>query len=102
MKRSPLRTVSAKRRRENAARKAVRHAVFERDGYTCRLAGLGVGECFGPLTPHHILKASQGGPYIEDNLAALCAYHNDAIEASAEVALRAAAVGLVRRHSQGG
>ena len=92
----PLRRVSKKRAKEKPERDTVRQAVFERDG-RCRLTGMGVGECFGPPTYHHIRKASQGGQYTVQNGAMLCAFHNGEIEKSAEVALRACALGLVKK-----
>lgn len=94
MKRSPLRPVSRKRARENRTKAPIREAVFERDG-ACRLRG--VGECFGPLTPHHVRKASQGGEYSVDNLVALCAHHNGLLESDADFAALARRLGLVIR-----
>jgi hypothetical protein len=82
MNRKPLRRVSAKRRRLMVARKPVVQAVFERDNYTCRAQGMpGVGECFGPLTPHEILSRSRAGRTDEnllnaDGMLTLCAHHN--------------------------
>lgn len=79
-----MKAVSDKRRLENAGHAAIRLQVFERDDSTCRAAFLGYSLCFGPLTPHHILKASQGGKYAFDNLASLCQHHNDLAEADAD------------------
>lgn len=72
---------------------ATRAAVFARDGGQCLLlrtrfleadgqpAGSRLGTCHGnPLTPHHLRKAGQGGPYSLRNLITLCAGHNDRIE----------------------
>lgn len=69
-------------------------AVFARDGFRCQAAGLDFGECFGSLTPHHLLKASQGGRYTVDNLLTLCSAHNDRVE---DYPLRARQLGLVRK-----
>lgn len=59
----------------------IRAVVFDRD-VRCRLAGsLGTGPCFGTrMTPHHLRKAGQGGPYSIENLVTLCANHNDWVE----------------------
>lgn len=73
MKRSPL------RRKPRKVDGGVRDAVFERDDYTCQ-APPEWGSHFGPLTPHHLLKASQRGQYTVENLITLCAYHNEYVE----------------------
>lgn len=93
--------MSAKKRRENAKHEAIRVRVFERDDWTCRAALHGVGgPCFGPLTPHHILKASQRGKYEESNLVTLCAHHNDLIEQDADFAATMHRLGYVRRSGE--
>lgn len=82
-----LRSIPPKKRRENRAKKAVREAVFARDG-GCLLSpwaplnkeGRDWGPCLGPLTPHHLLKASQGGAFTEENLVTTCSMHNSMIE----------------------
>lgn len=56
-----------------------------------------VGLCFGPLTPHHVRKAGQGGAYDDDNLVPLCAFHNGLLEADADVAALGRSLGLVKR-----
>lgn len=87
---------SRPRAEERARRDRVRAEVFERDERTCRLAGVrGAGRCFGPLTFHHRLKAGQGGTYTVRNGAALCAHHNDELEASADLAAIGRRLGLV-------
>lgn len=99
-RKTPLRSTYGTRRSETEAadRFVVRALVFARDGYRCRLADVdGAGRCFGPLTPHHVRKASQGGEYTPANLAVLCAHHNDEIEADADLAALARTLGLVRR-----
>lgn len=106
MKRTPLKRttglarggrMSARSKRKEEARAdelIEREFVFARDGHRCRAAGLW-DRCHGPLTPHHVLKASQGGAYHRDNLVALCAHHNDLIEADADFAVVARDAGLV-------
>lgn len=65
-----------------------RELVYARDQQVCRLAHIWphnqgvVPSCIGPLTPHHLRKAGQGGPYTLINLLTLCAGHNDWIEAA--------------------
>ena len=93
-----MRAVSKKRARENRQHRAIREAVFERDHHRCQFSkhnGLqyAVG-CFGPLTVHHLKKASAGGSYSEDNLVTLCAFHNSWIE---DWPLQAETLGLVVR-----
>ncbi len=106
IRRTRLKPVSAKRQREALGRAAVRAAVFERDEWTCRLgwsaqvirmtteATRRFPHCYGPLTPHHLLKTTQGGRYTEENLVSLCATHNDWVEQEPLVAWR---MGLVIR-----
>jgi 5-methylcytosine-specific restriction endonuclease McrA len=72
-----VRAVSKKRAKAKPAERAAREAVFERDR-GCVLTGW--SPCAGPLTPHHLLKQSQGGPWALDNLVALCAHHNGDVE----------------------
>jgi 5-methylcytosine-specific restriction endonuclease McrA len=92
--------MSAKRRRALAGRADVRAAVFARDDWRCRLHGFTLaGACFGPLTPHHVVKSSQGGAYSLDNLVTLCSSHNDRLEADAGLARLAVELGLVVRRS---
>lgn len=77
-RKKPVNPVSAKRRAEAPARAVVREQVFARDGHRCRLAGIaGTGPCMGPLTPHHLEKAAQQGPYSVENMLTACAAHND-------------------------
>lgn len=73
MKRSPL------RRKKRGFDLEIRDAVFDRDNYACQ-APADWGSHFGVLTPHHLLKASQGGKYTTENLITLCAYHNEYVE----------------------
>jgi hypothetical protein len=96
VKRSRLKPMSDKRRAENRARAPIREAVFRRDNYRCRLADRSdiAGPCFGVLTPHHLLKASAGGAYVEANLVALCAGHNSWVECEP---ILATGLGLVFR-----
>lgn len=100
MKRKRLRPMSDKRRAELPEHDRVRAAVFARDCHKCQAKVRGVltrWRCSGPLTFHHIRKAAQGGRYTEDNGVALCAGHNDILEADADAAAEAEAVGLVVR-----
>ena len=84
--------VSEKRRAERVERDAVRAKVLASG--QCVLAGKWLGRpCGGPLTPHHLLKASQGGAYSEENLVPVCAVHNSTIE---DYPLEAQALGMVR------
>jgi hypothetical protein len=105
VKRSPL-----KRRRSRIAvrplteaeadrRWAVRAQVYARDRYRCLLERAGEGPCSGLLTPHHLRKAGQGGPYTVENLVALCARHNSWVE---DEPLRAHELGLVIRAGEDG
>jgi 5-methylcytosine-specific restriction endonuclease McrA len=88
--------MSKKRRGDTALRKEVRARVFARDRFTCVLRGVaGAGTCFGPLTPHHKLKASQGGAYSEENLVSMCSSMNDRLESDADLAARARKLGYV-------
>lgn len=87
------RTRKGKRKRlTNRDKDPIRTAVFDRDG-GCLLDEY--SPCFGVLTVHHRRKASQGGGYTLDNLAALCQFHNDEIEADADLAAYCRTVGLV-------
>lgn len=81
MKRSRLNPMSKKRRASLGERERVRLEVFQRDG-GCQLAWAvsAIPACAGPLTVHHLLKASQGGPYHPENLVVLCAFHNGWVE----------------------
>lgn len=73
----------------------IRAEVYRRDG-RCRLERVpGAGMCHGPLTPHHRRKGGQGGGYTTENLVALCAHHNDELEADADLALLGRTMGLV-------
>lgn len=94
---------SAKREAARAERTVTRELVFARDRHTCQVVAAGaatnyaVGRCYGPLTPHHRRKEGQGGAYNLDNLRAACSFHNDQLEADANLAAWAHGVGLVVR-----
>jgi len=93
-----MRAVSKRQAALNRAKAPIRERVFARDGYRCRLQAVeGAGRCFGGITPHHVVKASQGGAYTVDNLVTLCAHHNDQVEADADLAALAHRLGLVTR-----
>lgn len=96
MRRTPLRPMSKKRAKEMRRNALVREAVFQRDGYRCQAPAGFAGSCFGPLTFHHLLKASQGGDYTVTNGLTLCAHHNGAVE---DHPAEAHALGLVVRRS---
>lgn len=93
-----MRAISKKRSSALIYQGRIRAEVFERDG-GCILAGRGLlGPCGGaPMTPHHLLKASQGGRYEYANLVTLCARHNTAVEDHPN---EAHALGLVVRHGE--
>lgn len=103
MKRSRLSPMSKKRRASLAERERVRLEVFQRDGFCMFWAhtqGMTTAEmaklpsCAGPLTPHHLLKASAGGPYTAANLLTLCSRHNVFVEEAPDLCWR---MGLVIR-----
>jgi hypothetical protein len=83
-----LSPTSKKRVEELKERPAIRSRVFVRDGGCLLAPGLPLnqaerdwGACFGtPFTFHHVVKASDGGKYTEDNGKTLCAFHNDTVE----------------------
>lgn len=93
---------SKKREAELAERVIIRQRVLARDRHRCQLAlagaehGYDVGECWGGLEAHHIVKASQLGPYSEENLVTLCSSMNYRLEAEPELAAFARSVGLVK------
>ncbi len=92
---------STKRAAEADRRAEVRRQVFARDRM-CQVLALGagvypIGPCAGILTPHHRRKASQGGGYTPECLVTVCCFHNDALEADADLARWAHSVGLVVR-----
>lgn len=105
-RRRRIRAQSKKGRARARAQAKVRHAVFERDGHQCQLrrfTWLGgdpelrrddVEACYGHLTPHHLLKAGQGGEDSVENEVTLCAFHNDWVEDHPDLAEQ---LGLVRR-----
>lgn len=83
---------------EFADRVRIRATVYARDGERCRLDGHEGHECQSSLlTVHHLLKASQGGPYSVDNLVTLCAEANDWVEDNPDAAH---SVGLVCRRGE--
>jgi 5-methylcytosine-specific restriction endonuclease McrA len=59
VKRSPLKPISSKRRKQIAERKAVREQVIARDG-KCRALGVWPGHvCEGHVEVHEIVRRSQ-------------------------------------------
>jgi 5-methylcytosine-specific restriction endonuclease McrA len=86
---------SAKRKAGRAERDRVREAVFRRDGHRCQLLPRDPEHrCWGPLTFHHLRKASAGGGYTEENGLTLCAGGNTWVEDHPDRALE---LGLVIR-----
>jgi hypothetical protein len=70
-------------------------AVLERDGGLCQLRNtFGVPACFGPATPHHLVKQGQCGEDSLENEVTLCSFHNGWVEDHPD---HARALGLVRR-----
>lgn len=96
-RRAQIRYYSAKREATREQRDAVREFVFRRDG-GCVCAGVPeMGRCEGPLTPHHLRKASAGGEYQPNNLVALCARMNRWVEDHPDLAWE---LGLVVRRGE--
>lgn len=96
MRRTRLKPRSEKKIAADALKPPVREAVFRRDNYRCLMAGrFELGDCLGPMTPHHLRKDGQGGAYSVENLVTLCAHHNAAVEWQADTAW---ALGLVQRN----
>lgn len=103
-----IKPVSDKRAALRDEHAEVRAAVFARDRWRCQLeADLlvrrhradralleAVGPCRGPLTPHHLQKASGLGGYTLENLTSLCAGHNNWVEDHPTLATE---LGMVRR-----
>lgn len=90
---SKVAPVSPSRSRLNRERREIRERVFARDGFRCQANWPDV-ECYGPLTVHHLKKASQGGAYTEANLVSLCSHHNSLVE---DFPVTAELLGLVIR-----
>lgn len=102
IRRTRIKPVSAKRQREAIGRAAVRSAVYERDDWRCALSDpatrpIAAGRCDGHTTVHHLLKQSQGGEYVPENLLTMCARHNDWVEEEPKLAW---AIGLVVRRGE--
>ncbi len=79
-----LKPVSDKRREGSPARRAVVAKAMDAVGGQCSLSVAKFGplrhRCGGGATPHHILKASQGGGYDQSNIVILCAVANGLVE----------------------
>jgi len=102
MKRSPMppRSKPMKRVAMKADRKgltdeqrAIRQAVFDRDG-GCIVHR---PRCTGRATVHHLVKAGQGGLYRQENLVTLCVTMNEWVEDHPDEAW---ALGLVCRRGE--
>jgi 5-methylcytosine-specific restriction endonuclease McrA len=74
--------MSAKKVAGIPERRAIREAVFRRDGHCVALDKWPGHRCFGEQkeTVHHLKKASQGGRYVEENLVWLCSGFNSFVE----------------------
>lgn len=98
MKRTRLRSTSAKRAAARVAAEPLVQQVFARDR-GCVLAEHQAlaGPCIGRLTPHHLRKQGQGGPWTLTNIVALCARHNGWVEQHPD---QAHELGLVIRHGE--
>jgi hypothetical protein len=81
VKRTRLRSVSAKRAAARVWAEPLVQQVYDRDR-CCILTGHQAlaGQCLGRLTPHHLRKQGQGGPWTLTNIVALCARHNGWVE----------------------
>ncbi len=77
-RRTGLRPMSTKRRKEAPLRKAVLQAVTERQGGRCAAAGLLPTLCSGPLDGHEVIARSAwpGGHLVESNIVMLCRCHH--------------------------
>ena len=79
MRRSRLKPMSAKKRREIRESRPTVAEVFARDGYGCVLRRHQhlTGECQGDLQPHHIRKQSKrSGDWRPQVLVTTCWFHN--------------------------
>lgn len=76
---------SKKREEEAAERAIVRAHAYARDGWRCRMAGMGeffpadVGPCRGPLDAHEVIPRSawRAGYLVLDNVVSVCRAHHD-------------------------
>lgn len=93
LRRTRLAPRSERRRAGADDRRRVFGDVLARDG-GCLLASWASHRCTGPLTPHHLAKASACGPFTLDNLVVLCGGGNGWVE---DAPLMAARLGLVVR-----
>lgn len=78
-RRKALAPRSPKRQLARLAEVELTELVFRRDG-GCILREQTSHRCFGPPTAHHLLKASAGGGWTEDNIVCLCAGANTMVE----------------------
>ena len=82
MKRTPIRRLSDKRRKENAERKRAMLEKFgPKDKWRCQGAMFMDVRCYGAVHGHEILKRSRGGSITDmDNVVLLCDFHNGLVE----------------------
>lgn len=87
MKRSPIRKISAKRRKKNALRQFAMTETFgPREIWKCQLRGKYLA-CFGDINGHELLKRSRGGSITDmSNVVLLCNAHNSWVEDYPELA----------------
>lgn len=79
-RRSGLSPESPKRKKERAAYRRMKAAVYERDGHTCQAAALVPDvACGGPLDPQHVIPRSAwaGGRLVAENVLCVCRRHHD-------------------------
>lgn len=86
LRRTPLRRRSAKATEARAVAVPIVDEVYYRDSYQCVLAAHPSHTCQGRLTPHHLKKAGQGGPWAAVNLVTLCVHGNGWVEDEPEIA----------------
>ena len=89
MNRTPIRTVSVKRDKENRLRRKLLEEKFGPRPWKCDVEGnliaLAMGPCQGEVNAHELLKRSQGGSILDmDNVIPLCNYHNGWVEDNPE------------------
>lgn len=79
-RRAPIAKESTKRKKDRAAYRRMKAAVYERDGHTCQAAALVPDvACGGPLDPQHVIPRSAwaGGRLVAENVLCVCRRHHD-------------------------
>ena len=91
------RTPSPKQRKRIADRKRTREQLLSQaTGCAVRLLN-GPGECWGPLTHHHVLPVARGGSDELDGASAVCMEHNRLLSQDDEVMRWGYANGLLMK-----